>query len=92
MQKLLQCSTPFGIKEGFTVLAAVVRQRGFGCSTPFGIKEGFTLNGRLSVFQIHECSTPFGIKEGFTAARAADRIHRLGAQRLSASKRDSRGV
>ena len=108
------CSTPFGIKEGFTrssqsvacaatllVLNAFRHQRGIhfsagdgradcrGCSTPFGIKEGFT-HTPVDPWAPHPtCSTPFGIKEGFTCKVSRGKSFLTGAQRLSASKRDS---
>ena len=40
--RIKRCSTPFGIKEGYTVLAGDQYALFHGCSTPFGIKEGYT--------------------------------------------------
>ena len=61
----MMCSTPFGIKEGFTqktgqllgpcrVLNAFRHQR--------GIHKGTHMQEEITIL----CSTPFGIKEGFT--------------------------
>ena len=63
-----QCSTPFGIKEGFTRAAQCVSccSKHPKCSTPFGIKEGFTSSQTIGCCSTRACSTPFGIKEGFT--------------------------
>ena len=75
-----------GIHENTALYYGVI----FKCSTPFGIKEGFTTHKAVIDPYFWWCSTPFGIKEGFTRLIRSMATTIWCAQRLSASKRDSR--
>ena len=60
------CSTPFGIKDLFTMVGGLERNSLITCSTPFGIKDLFTGTTGTIPCPSTWCSTPFGIKDLFT--------------------------
>ena len=91
----LGCSTPCGINGIITRARGHASRCLAACSTPFGITEGITPLGKDRSVPKNcgsWCSTPFGIKGITNRARGAKTSPRHGAQRLSASPKESRAV
>ena len=81
------CSTPFGIKEGYTWMVSSMVVRRYTCSTPFGIKEGYTWRGRWPPRSASSAQRLSASKRVTLRSGARLFVPPPCAQRLSASKR-----
>src|SRR5262245_22325314 len=83
------CSTPDGMIEGNTCVTAHLVPPAEMCSTPDGIIEGNTMIASLVAGVSGACSTPDGIIEGNTLRSGSRLPSPPGAQRLTASSRET---
>gem|GEM_PF-6728509 len=79
------CSTPFGIKDPFTIFLIENFYINIKCSTPFGIKDPFTQKRQIQL-RSHPVLNAFRHQRSFHTSQYILTARHRCAQRLSASK------